>query len=180
MCRDRSPEEWEYYSSHECPSPEFLREPMQKMLASIEPAFGSCVMLSGALVAALAAHYSIPAIAVIGDLSIQGHKIFKCNGNIPLPQNNDEILNTSWDGHCWVEIGGVICDLSIFRSAYNTRKPSILKNYISSHYGEGKGAILSPPELLLPDMEYEPKYVLTDKHLEAIINGLISTSKEKI
>lgn len=176
VCRDRSLEEWEHYSSYQCPSPEVLKEPMQMMLASVQPAFGSCVMLSGAFVIALAVHYSIPAIAVVGDLKILGNTVFKCNGNVPIPEG-DEILNYSWDGHCWVEIGGVICDLSIFRSAYNTNRPSLLKQYITSQFGSGKGAVLSAPEDLPTGMEYVPKYVLNDKQLSAIINGLAYQQK---
>ena len=147
---------------------------MRNMLASVEPQFGSCVMLSGAFVVALSVHYSIPAIAVVGDLMIHGKPVFKCNGNIPMPEKNNEILNTTWDGHCWVEIGGVICDLSIFRSAYNINRPSLLSTFITSEFGEGKGAILSAPEALPYGMEYVPKHVLNDKQLEAIIGGLVS------
>ena len=173
VCRDRNRKDWEEYSSFECPAPELLNDPIQQILASVKPEFGSCVMLSDALALYLSSQYSVPAIAVVGDLNLFGKPVFKCNGNIPTPKNN-EIIKQNWDGHCWVEIGGVVCDISIFRSAYNTNRPSRLKQFITSEFGEGKGAIISPPEYLPPGLEYVPKYVLTDVQLESVMYGLAS------
>jgi len=55
---------YEIYSSYENPSPEILADATRKILASIPSSFGTCVMISAGLVAALDVHYSIPAVAV--------------------------------------------------------------------------------------------------------------------
>ena len=54
-----------------------LAEAIQKTLKSIPHSFGSCVMMSVGLVAVLKYDYSIEAIAVLGDLSINDLQVFK-------------------------------------------------------------------------------------------------------
>lgn len=174
VCHDRGQDEYIRYSSYNCNSLEVFSEPVQKTLASIPPSFGSCVMMSAGLVCALEAHYSIPAIAVLGDLKIEGVSVFKCKENIPLQSNSEKMIQTNWDGHCWVESDDVIFDLSIFRSAYRINGQSLLKNYIKSNFGDGRGAMLSPVESLPKGMEFIPKFVLNDNQISALLDGLAS------
>jgi len=172
ICRDRGGDAYEIYSAYDNPSPIDLGEAARRMLNTVPPSFGACVMISAGLVAALNVHYSIPAVAILGDLKIDGVDVFKCKGNIPVPSYDGEIVTGQWDGHCWVEVGGVICDLSIFRSAYATTKPSLLKQFVLNNFGEGKGALLSRYEDLPSGIDFIPRYALVDSQLRAILEGL--------
>lgn len=133
-------------------------------------------MISAGFVAALKSYYSIPAIAVIGDLYINGTPVFKCKKNIPTPSRDNPTIREHWDGHCWVEVGGYICDLSLFRSAYALKGPSLLKNFIINNFGEGKGAILLPLNNLPQGMDFIPKYVLNESQISGILSGLAEQS----
>jgi hypothetical protein len=176
--RDISREAYDEYSSFVLNSHTAVTEVIRDTLASIPPTFGSCVMMSAGLVAALRAHHSIPAIAVLGDLLIKDIPIFKCGGNLPMPRYNGEVIEASWDGHCWVEIGGIICDLSIFRSAYAIQSPSLLKTFILEQFGPGKGAFLSYPEGLPSGMEFVPKHALSDFQISCVLEGLSKRRRE--
>ena len=177
VCRDRGLDGFNYYSSYRCTEIDVLSEPVQSTLASVPPTFGSCVMISTGLAAALQTHYSIPAIVVLGTLSINGSSVFECKENIPLSNDKETIKESNWDGHCWVEIDGIICDLSIFRSAYRVSNKSVLNSYIRSNFGKGKGAILSRIECLPKGLEFIPKFVLNDNQISAVLAGLSEQCK---
>lgn len=77
-----------------------------------------------------------------------------------------------WDGHAWVMLAGVICDLSIFRSAYATKTLSNLEAFISQQFGEGKGALMCAHDKPPIGMEFLPKFALSDLQVLEIIDGL--------
>lgn len=170
--RDRGDELFKLYALNANFTDSKLVDTVRKTLNTIPPSFGACVMISAGLVAALEVVHGISAVAIAGDLKVNGHHIFKCNKNISIPTQNDEIIQETWDGHCWVEVNGTICDLSIFRSAYEIQRPSILKTFILSNFGEGKGALLSPIESLPSGLEYIPKYALNDHQISTVLSGL--------
>ncbi len=177
--RDISIEAYDEYSSFSLSSPAAITEVVRNTLASIPPAFGSCVMISAGLVAALRALHSIPAVAMLGDLLIEDIPVFKCNGNLPMPRYDGEVIEASWDGHCWVEVAGMICDLSVFRSAYAIQRPSLLKTFVLEQFGTGKGALMSYPEQLPQGMEFVPKHALSDFQIRCVLEGLSRQKAEK-
>jgi len=172
--RDIGQEEYAKYSSFDSIATEDLSEAVIKTLENVPPSFGSCVMISSGLVSILKIDYSISAIAVLGDLKINNKTIFKCDSNIATENQTNNTIVQNWDGHCWVEVAGVICDLSIFRTAYRLNKPSILKDYILSSFGTGKGALVSTFESLPKDMEFIPKFILNNNQISAVLSGLAS------
>lgn len=180
VCRDLGRDEYLKYSLSAHPSPQKLSEAASRTLESIPSSFGSCVMMSAALVAALDVYYSIPAIAVVGDLRINGFDIFKCKENIPMPTQEENLIDIKWDGHCWVEVSGIICDLSIFRSAYSVNTPSLLKSFVLSNFGEGRGALLSPFNHIPQGMVFNPKYVLNEVQINGILAGLNVLDEDNI
>lgn len=80
-------------------------------------------------------------------------------------------MEAKWDGHAWVMLAGVLCDLSIFRSAYATKTPSNLKTFISQQFGEGKGALMCPHDSLPAGMESVPRFALNDIQILGILDG---------
>lgn len=172
VCRDRGEEQYLHYISANSISPEVLTDASSKTLASVPPKYGSCVMLSAGLVAVLKVHYSVHAIAVLDDLTLDGVKVFECQGNLPIENKTSDFIEEEWSGHCWVEVGNVICDLSIFRTAYAIEHPSWIKQFIETNFGQGKGALLSPVEYLPKGIEFTPKFVLNDYQISGILGGL--------
>ena len=170
--RDIGKKEYAMYSSYNSITTETLSGAVKKTLENVPPSFGSCVMVSAGLVSILKTDYSIPAIAVLGDLKIKNKTIFKCNNNIATENKTNEPIVQNWDGHCWVEVAGIICDLSIFRTAYRLNKPSILKDYILKNFGMGKGALVSTVEALPKDIEFAPKFILNNQQVSAVLAGL--------
>ena len=173
IARDRGTPERDQYSTYMLPAPHVLVETARKFLAHIPPTFGACAMLSAGWAAFLRDNHNIPAIAVAGDLKVRGTKVFKCKENLPQPGQTGKVISRTWDGHCWLEVGGYVGDLSIFRTAYAIQQPSILKEFILEKFGYGRGALLCPErELHTLGMAYEPKYVLNENQINGLVAGL--------
>ncbi|WP_335924625.1 hypothetical protein [Shewanella indica] len=116
--------------------------------------------------------YHIPAVVVAGDLKVKGRRIFRCKKNLPQGGKSGQIYTGKWDGHCWIEVDGVIGDLSLFRTAYLLTEPSILKDYVVENFGYGKGALICPKDELPVGIQYEAKYVLNDEQISCFIAGM--------
>ncbi|MGY3301808.1 hypothetical protein ACVK1X_001086 [Pseudomonas sp. PvR086] len=136
IIRDRGAEAYSDYAGFQITDPDVIVSAARQTLESIPPSFGSCVMVSAGFTAILKSQ-KIPAVVVLGELLINGQYAFECRGNIPGATYEGEFVDAKWDGHAWVMLAGVLCDLSIFRSAYATKTPSNLKTFISQQFGEG-------------------------------------------
>jgi hypothetical protein len=170
----------ETYSRYSLSSPQILAETAREILAMAPPLFGAFAMLSAGW-ASLLRSCGIPAIAVAGDLNICGTKVFKCNRNLPVAGNSGKAIIKSWDGHCWIEIDGCVGDLSIFRTAYAIKAPSVLNQFIVNKFGQGRGMLLSPTgQLQTMGMDYVPKYVLNDAQINGLVAGLFAHIDGKI
>lgn len=170
IIRDRGQEAYADYVSYQANDLKLIAETATRTLASIPRAAGHCVMIIAGFVAALRAS-DVPAVVILGDLLIDGKHVFRCYDNLPRP-THDEIIDTTWDGHAWVMIGESICDLSIFRTAYELAQPNRLSDYILKYFGAGKGAFMCYPNQLPPGMEFVPKFALTDDQIYGLLEGL--------
>lgn len=171
ICRDLGLNSYAKYSAYRLEEFSEISKHVSNLLSLAPPSFGSCVMLSATLAAILQEKSSIPAIAVLGDLLISEFPIFECKKNLPSPRYDGDEIRENWDGHCWVEIDDAIIDVSIFRSAYSVSAPSLLKSFIVSNFGMGKGALLSTCEQLPSGMEFRPKFALTDVQIDNVLMG---------
>lgn len=171
IVRDLGQEAYADYASYQANDLELIAETARVTLNSIPRKAGHCVMISADFVAALRASH-IPAIAILGDLLIDGKYVFRCSDNLPRPTHDDEIVDATWDGHAWVMIAESICDLSIFRTAYDMAQPNRLSDYILKYFGAGKGAFMCYPHQLPPGMEFAPRFALTDDQIDGLLKGL--------
>ena len=171
ITRDCGAEAYTDYAEFQITDPDVIVSAARQTLDSIPPSFGSCVMVSAGFTAILKSK-GIPAVVVLGDLLINGQYAFECRGNIPGATYEGEFVEAKWDGHAWVMLAGVLCDLSIFRSAYATKTPSNLKTFISQQFGEGKGALMCPHNSLPVGIEFVPKFALNDAQILGILDGL--------
>lgn len=145
-----------------------------KVLNDIPRGFGKCTIMSAYLCALLTDGHKLPAVAVAGDLIISGKSAFQTDIRIQQPNQGDIILD-DWQGHCWVEIGGFICDVSICRTADLSPDKSNLKAFIHSKFGKGRGLIAFPVQSAIDEgMIYSPKEVLADDIITTIIKSHFS------
>ena len=94
---------------------DFLKLASEEVLKNIPSTAFNCVMLSGILGAHIMDNSDIPVSVIYGHLDYSSRRIFCCKEPIPYSTEND-IINKSWDGHCWIEINDLIIDISIFRT----------------------------------------------------------------
>jgi hypothetical protein len=135
--------------------------------------FGACAVISAMWAALLRDRHAIPALAVAGDLTIDGSTVFRCSSNIPHPDELTQSVFSSWDGHCWIEIDGHIGDGSIFRTARAIQRPSVLKQFINVRFRPEKQLILSRcSDMESINMHYTPRFVLTEAQVNMLINGM--------
>ncbi|MEZ8149726.1 hypothetical protein AB6E95_14660 [Vibrio splendidus] len=172
VARYKAVDEAALFNNFTLQTPQFLGDSAKDIMTNVPPSFGACAMISAMWAGYLKDHYSIPAVVVAGDLKISGKTIFKCKKNLPEPTKSGNIVSGKWDGHCWIEIDGWIGDLSIFRTAYQIEGQSVLKNFVLSNFGSGKGALISPKSNLPVELKYIPKYVLNKNQVDSLISGL--------
>lgn len=172
VARYKGVNEAELFNNFTLQNPQFLCDSAKDIMTNVPPSFGACAMISAMWAGYLKDHYSIPAIVVAGDLKVSGLTILKCKKNLPEPTKSGNIVSGKWDGHCWIEIDGWIGDLSIFRTAYQIEGQSVLKSFVLSYFGSGKGALISPKSDLPVGLKYIPKYVLKENQIDSLIAGL--------
>jgi hypothetical protein len=172
ISRSRGIPEAERFFSFRLDSSKVLAETANEILSQTPPSFGMCAQLNASWAGLLNECYSIPAIAVAGDLKISGKRVFKCKKNLPEPSKSGKVITGHWDGHCWIEIDGFIGDLSIFRTAYAITGSSVLKDYVISNFGLNRGGFICRNNELPNGMQYIPRFVLKDGQISGFIAGM--------
>ena len=176
IARDRGKEDASTFASYVLDDVAPITTTAKELLQSVPPASGACAMLSAGWAAYLRHRFSIPAVAVAGDLKIRDHFVFECTENIPVGTGQGMVISKSWGGHCWMEIDGYICDLSIFRTAYTLTGKSRLKSFVEKTFGKGRGALVcQKQELDRIAMNYRPKHVLSDAQMDGLLAALDHT-----
>jgi hypothetical protein len=126
--------------------------------------------MSAAWAAMLRDKYGIPAVAVAGHLTVGGVTVFTCSENIPM--STTDAPPVEWSGHCWIEVGGCIGDISIFRTAAKISQPSVLKNFIQRKFAKSAGMLLAPhADLDDLGMIYTPMFVLDEERITGLCRG---------
>ena len=175
--RDRGAEESVLFDEYRISSGDVFAKSARELLANTPVMFGKCAPMSAMWGALLRDRYAVPAAVVVGDLIIEGHTIFRCNGNIPEGEAATESHCLAWEGHCWVEIDGMVGDISLLQTARMIERPSVLKTFLDTHIGLHRGMIMMDrTRLETMGMAYVAKHVLTDSQM----NGLIAGMKHEI
>lgn len=150
----------------------FIQEVVKEALINIESKAFNCASSSALLGAMISDNSDIPIIVLSGHFEFNSKRIFNCTNPIPYVDKG-KISNENWDGHCWVEINDLIIDLSIFRTIYYGKVPYSLRKEIIEKFGEGKGALIGYSSYLKEKgFNYIPKYILNQKQINGLINGL--------
>ncbi|HCE58917.1 MAG TPA: hypothetical protein DER09_14070 [Prolixibacteraceae bacterium] len=151
---------------------EFIREVNIGVLRKIPQKAFNCAQLSALLGAVIYDNSDIPVVVISGHLDYFEKRIFNCKSSIPYSTNKKEI-NEIWDGHCWVEIPGLIIDNSIFRTMYFGKVPSSLKNQIINQFGKGRGTIVASVEQMdNMGFNYKPCFKINQNVIDGLIKSI--------
>lgn len=128
-----------------------------------------CLPMASILYAILKDNHNIQSKLVTGSLSFKGEIIFKQDFSIA---NADKDHLQYWSGHAWVEIGDLICDLSIFRTLYSAAFTKNCKSELINNFGEGRGCLIATKDQMLEmGLTYHAIDYLEDKMATQIIKG---------
>jgi hypothetical protein len=131
---------------------------------------GACTYLTAAWTAILRDSHNLPAYCVAGDLCVRGRMAFGCP-DLDLSRCFDASSN-AWDGHCWLALGQLVGDISVFRTAYAQPENSNLRQVVLEEFGSGRGLLLMHnADALAAGFEYRPKYVLREAQVTSLIQG---------
>jgi hypothetical protein len=147
-----------------------VAETGREVLRHIRPVPGACVLMSAVLATLLEDKLSGPVFAVAGSLAVGNALVF--GSAAPLGELKSILSqnNLSWDGHCWLVVGDWIADVSVFRTAYSEQSPPVLREYVTSEFGPGRGMMIAKPTGT-GKLVYTPQYVLTREQTDALFRG---------
>lgn len=148
---------------------EILQEVVSEILRKTPNKPFLCLPLSAHLYAILKDNHSADPKLVTGDLFYKGDYIFK--QDFPIAQAKDGIFQ-DWSGHSWVEVEGLICDLSIFRTIYSNNFIKPFKQEILHSFGEGRGCLIAANGAMKDlGLSYIKVDYLSDEMATGIIKG---------
>ena len=151
---------------------EFIKSCSSAVLTKISPKAFDCAILSALLGAIIQDNSNIPVVVIAGHFDYFDRRIFNCKGPIPYTVNKT-LIKEIWDGHCWIELGGIIIDISIFRTVYYGDVPPLFRETIIKEYGENRGMICtSPLKFIEVGFNYTPCYCLTQDQINGLVKGV--------
>lgn len=90
---------------------------------------------------------------------------------LPVPEAGN-IVDEVWDGHCWLEFGGLVADASFFRTVYFGEVPSQFKDMVIKKFGEGNGTVIATPEQMqFNELTYIPKFSLSTIQFDGLVSA---------
>lgn len=133
---------------------------------------GACVLMSAAWALHLRDKYDMPAVAVTGDLKVGGRWVFRAPEALPEFRKSGQVISMSWRGHCWVEVGGLLCDISIFRTVYNLAASNATRQFFENMFGIGRGALIVRADELPDGLKYRRRAVMNVNQMAGCFEGL--------
>jgi len=129
-----------------------------------------CLPVSATLYAILKDNHNVDAKLVTGDLTYKGQYIFRQDFSIKTAQSD---VFQKWAGHAWVEFGGMICDLSIFRTLYSDEFTKPCRSELVQIFGQGRGCLIASQSIMQVayGLSYNAIDYLDDDMATGIIKG---------
>lgn len=146
---------------------QILKEAVTYIFSTIPYRPFLCLPMSATLYAILKDNHGYEAKLVTGNLRLHDQYIFKQDFSITEAKDGEF---QQWGGHAWVEIEGLICDLSFFRTLYSDAFNKPYKNKLIEIFGEGQGALIASAADM-PVLTYERVEYLSDDLATGIIKG---------
>src|ERR1700738_1077453 len=115
-----------------------------------------------------------PFKAIVGSLKIKDAFVFG-DGR---PIDGDRLFEASdlsWDSHCWLEIDSWILDVSIFRTAYSSKSPPLLKTFVLQEFGRNRGVLIGDRSGLSRDgLHYIGQYELSKVQINRLLPAAVA------
>lgn len=143
----------------------------RQLLSVFPPIPGACLLMSALYAARLQELVAGPILVIAGGLSVGSEHVFGAGGQFDGKRFDQS--NPSWDGHAWVELGDLVADVSIFRTAYSGQSHPLLRESIAKTYGRGRGLMIRRSGDASDGLTYEPQYVLTEDQVTGLARGAL-------
>jgi hypothetical protein len=118
---------------------------------------------------------SIPVCVVTGHLEIHNEPVFSQTASIYSLLFDGETFE-DWDGHCWIEFGGYIGDISILRTVNSQNFPHQNVKKWFSRFGADQECIIGKAKTLeAGGLFYIPVSVLTEFETTKLVDMLHNT-----
>lgn len=140
------------------------------ILENMPPIHGGCLYISAMLVAMINDNTELDAKLVTGSLVVEGKTIFSHSDIAGAFSTGNEVLS-SWDGHAWVSISGLIFDFSIFRTIYSEQTPKNIAEIFSKIFGDKSYLVGQSNKLNEMGVVYKQRELLTDSNVTALIQS---------
>jgi hypothetical protein len=141
------------------------------VLRHLSPTAGACALMSAAFAERLQQSGLRHVYVVAGSLSVRGQLVFGDR----LPFDGQKVFsesNSSWNGHAWIMFGPYVADISIFRTAYSQRSPTLLTTHVRQEFGERRGLLMVRwTDAPKSGLRYSPQYILSDNQVAALTSG---------
>ena len=150
-----------------------LKQAIHEALLVFEPIPGACVLLTAALQFRLEGLTNAPSYIVAGNLAV-GDKLVFGTSDATMNAATFSQINLSWDGHCWLQFGKYIVDISLCRTALSNESPPLLAAHLRPKLGGKSKAILATYQAMTEDgLVYMPLRVLTRAEIDPLVNGAL-------
>jgi hypothetical protein len=149
------------------------------LLAVFPPLPGACALMSSIYACGVRKCMNAPCYVVAGSLYVGDVRVYGDDAPIDGAArfNQDAV---SWDGHCWLMVGNLIVDASLFRTAYSGKGHPVLATHVRRRFGEGRGLFIgSGSDALYHGLRYAPEYVLNEGQIEGLARGALSKINSK-
>lgn len=140
------------------------------ILEKMPPIHGACLYISAMLVAMINDNSDLNAKLVTGSLSVKGKTIFNHSPIAKLLSSGSDSMS-SWDGHSWVSVSGLIFDFSVFRTVYSEITPSDIKKLFNEVFGQMAFLVSTKNKLDEIQVIYTQAEELTDSHVTTLIQS---------
>ncbi|MBI0530305.1 hypothetical protein [Sphingomonas sp. TX0522] len=148
-----------------------LAQAGRTVLTEYLPTSGACALMSAIYAEAVMALIDDPIHVVAGTLDADGVRVF---GRTAIATGPTPFLKSDidWDGHMWVMAGDRVADVSLLRTAKDSKSPPALRRLATREFGPRAGLVVWPiAEALDAGLRYVPRYVLTSAEIAGLAAG---------
>jgi hypothetical protein len=150
-----------------------IRSIARQLLKIIRTQPSICASMSSKWYKSIKLHTTVPVCVVTGHLKVQNESLFTQNvpiGSLPFDSETFE----GWNGHCWIEFGGYIGDISIFRTVYAENFPhQEFRNWFLTKFDVKQECIFAKvTDLEAAGLSYIPVNVLCESDITKLVDML--------
>ena len=138
------------------------------------PQQGLCLYMSSLFATCVNKNSVMNAKVAVGGLKINGTVIFKTSQIKDKIDPRVSFVLTDWDGHSWVEIDNLICDVSSFITIESSTTKKELKNIFREYFGDKKYLIDQKDNLSKYDIIYEKSEILEAEQVEILLQNALN------